>query len=125
MMGPAQWRVDYYRTEEGRYPFREWMERLKDFKGKATIEARLTRLRRFGHAGQFEPVGDGVFELKVDHGPGYRVYFAKEDEHLALLLCGGDKKRQNADIAQAKDYWSEHQARTKKERRKNAKKGKS
>jgi putative addiction module killer protein len=70
------------------------------------------------------PVGAGVYELRVHHGPGYRVYFAKEGEYLFLLLCGGDKGTQDADIARAQSHWAEHQARARKELVKNAKKKK-
>jgi putative addiction module killer protein len=55
--------------------------------------------------------GDGVFELRVDYGPGYRVYFAQEGARLVLLLCGGDKKTQNRDIRQAKKYWKDYESR--------------
>ena len=79
----------------------------------------------FGHAGDSEAVGAGVYELRIHYGPGYRVYFAIDSEYVFLLLCGGAKGKQSADIARAQSHWSEHQGRAKKERSENAKKKKS
>lgn len=76
---------------------------------RALIASRLDRLA-FGHAGDVKPVGEGVSELRIDHGPGYRVYFQKRDTTIILLLCGGDKDTQAKDIQTAKRLaaeWSE------------------
>ncbi len=100
----------------------EWMAGLKDFQGKATSDARVARLRSAGHAGKCEAVGGGVSELKIDHGPGYRVYFGKDGDRVFLLLCGGPKGRQQYDIARAKGYWKDYRARAE---RKDAKKKKA
>ena len=59
-----------------------------------------------------EPVGEGVWELRIDTGPGYRVYYARSGKQVVLLLCGGDKRKQTADIKRAKDYWSDYVKRT-------------
>jgi putative addiction module killer protein len=81
--------------------FRAWLGGLRDTQAKARIAARVQRLA-FGHLGDVKPVGDGVSELRVDHGPGYRVYIAQRGAVLIVLLCGGTKARQQADIQRAK-----------------------
>ena len=74
----------------------------------ARIDARLTRIRETGNFGVCEPVGDGVFELKFDFGPGYRVYFGFKTDTFLILLFGGYKKGQQRDINKAKEYWQDH-----------------
>jgi len=89
--------------------FRRWWTRLKDKRALGVIFARLDRLA-YGHAGDAEPVGEGVSELRIHHGPGYRVYFQRRGETLIVLLCGGDKGSQAKDIKAAKrlaESWSE------------------
>ncbi|MDO9414907.1 type II toxin-antitoxin system RelE/ParE family toxin [Pararhizobium sp.] len=80
--------------------FRDWLTRLKDVKGRERIAQRLVRLQAglFGDAKFFEGIG----ELRVDHGPGYRVYFVQRGPVLIILLCGGDKSTQAKDIRKAK-----------------------
>ena len=112
--------VDYYQTETGRTPFREWLEDLRDRSAKARIDARITRLRA-GLKGDWKAVGEGVTELRIDYGPGYRLYIGQDGIKLFLLLCVGDKSTQNADIKRAKAYWTEYKAR-KKEPKANGKK---
>lgn len=85
------------RTEE----FSDWLHRLRDERAKARIAVRIDRLA-LGNAGDVRPVGAGVSELRIDHGPGYRIYFIREGEALIVLLCGGDKGSQVRDIEQAK-----------------------
>jgi putative addiction module killer protein len=92
----------------GRAPFRQWLARLKDKKTVARIDARLLRLRR-GNFGDTKGVGDGVHELRVDYGPGYRVYFARHGDTVIVLLIGGDKSSQASDIKTAKEYWRAYQ----------------
>ena len=96
-----------YQSRAGRCPFEEWLEALKDSKGRAKIRARIARARA-GNLGQCEPVGGGVFELKIDFGPGYRVYFGRIGEAMVILLCGGDKKTQVKDIKTAHEYWADY-----------------
>jgi putative addiction module killer protein len=86
--------------------FRRWRLRLKDGRAKALIASRLDRLA-YGHAGDAKGVGDGVFELRIHHGPGYRVYFARRGDTMIVLLCGGDKGSQRRDIATAKRLLAE------------------
>jgi putative addiction module killer protein len=81
--------------------FRKWERKLKDRKARALIAARLYRLAS-GLAGDVSPVGDGVSELRIHYGPGYRVYFRQQGETIVILLCGGDKDTQARDIATAK-----------------------
>jgi len=80
--------------------FAAWLERLKDRNARARIQVRLDRLA-LGLAGDVKPVGGGVSELRVDYGPGYRVYFKQQGHELVMLLVGGDKRTQSRDIGRA------------------------
>jgi putative addiction module killer protein len=82
--------------------FAEWLARLRDLRARARIAARIERLG-FGLTGDAKSVGSGVSELRIDYGPGYRVYFARRGNELVILLCGGDKGSQDRDIAKAKE----------------------
>lgn len=103
-MTAQEWQVVDYIEGKGRIPYREWFQSLRDFKAQAVIDARLARLR-LGNFGKCEPVGQGVFELKIYYGPGYRIYFGKSTSKIILLLCGGDKSTQKKDILTAYRYW--------------------
>jgi putative addiction module killer protein len=81
--------------------FRKWRTRLRDQRARAIIASRLDRLA-LGHAGDAEPVGEGVSELRIHHGPGYRVYFQRRGATIIVLLCGGDKSTQVVDVRMAK-----------------------
>jgi putative addiction module killer protein len=81
--------------------FRAWVANLKDIRAKARIAVRIDRLAA-GNPGDAKPVGDGVSELRIDYGPGYRLYFTRRGQLLVILLCGGDKSSQDRDIRQAK-----------------------
>ena len=81
--------------------FTKWFEGLKDRKAKARIQVRIDRVE-LGNFGDFAPVGDGVSELRIFYGPGYRVYFIQPTSVVVILLSGGDKDSQQADIARAK-----------------------
>ena len=98
-----------FRAKNGQVPFEEWLDDLNDKKAVARILARLARVRQ-GNLGDSKPVGEGVSELRVDYGPGYRVYFGQKGQTLVLLLCGGDKRSQDSDIRLAKQYWQEYKA---------------
>lgn len=82
--------------------FDNWLARLKDRKAKARIQARIDRVE-MGNFGDASPVGEGVSELRIFCGPGYRVYFVKQGSVVVILLSGGDKSSQRADIAKAKE----------------------
>jgi putative addiction module killer protein len=89
--------------------FRKWRTRLKDERARALIASRLDRLA-YGNAGDAEPVGEGISELRIHYGPGYRIYFQKRGNTVIILLCGGDKSTQAKDIKTAKrllDEWSQ------------------
>ena len=81
--------------------FIDWLNRLKDRRAAARIAVRIVRMEG-GNFGDVEPVGEGVSEMRIDYGPGYRVYFIRPQRKIVLLLCGGDKSRQARDIARAK-----------------------
>ena len=82
--------------------FKKWLKKLKDRTGKALILKRISGLRR-GNLGDVGPIGEGVSELRIHYGPGYRVYYKDAGMEIALLLCGGDKDTQHKDIAKAKE----------------------
>lgn len=86
--------------------FQKWFRKLKDERGKALITSRLNRLS-FGHAGDTAPVGDGVSELRIHYGPGYRIYFIRSGNVVIVLLCGGDESTQDKDIKTAKQIASQ------------------
>jgi putative addiction module killer protein len=85
-------------TEE----FSRWLKALRDIKAKAKILVRVQRLAA-GNPGDVKPVGDGISELRIHHGAGYRVYYVQRGGELIVLLCGGDKDSQDKDIAKAKE----------------------
>ncbi len=89
--------------------FRKWWQHLKDERARGVIFGRLDRLA-YGHAGDVSPIGEGISELRIHYGPGYRVYFQKRGSTIIVLLCGGDKGSQKRDIRTAKRLakdWSE------------------
>ena len=99
--------IEYYITREGKKPFQAWLENLRDVMARAKIRIRLDRAR-LGNLGDYRTVGTGVYELKVDYGPGYRIYFGIEGKRLLLLLLGGNKSSQQKDIATAREYWQDY-----------------
>lgn len=96
-----------YQNDDGEFPFEIWLNKLKDVQGRANIRKRINRVR-LGNFGDSKSVGSGVFELKIDFGPGYRVYFAIENNRIIILLCGGDKSTQEKDISKAKVYLQDY-----------------
>lgn len=106
--------VEIYETENGDVPYENWLDGLRDNATRGRIEAQIGKLR-LGNFGRCKPVGEGVGELILDFGPGYRVYFGQVGAVIVLLLCGGDKSTQGGDIAIAKKYWIDYQARSRKE----------
>ena len=99
-----------YQREDGREPFSEWLDGLRDKVAQARIRLRLRQVQA-GNLGDCEPVGEGVIELRVHVGAGYRVYCGRYGKALVLLLCGGDKGGQAADIKRAKALWLEWKGR--------------
>ena len=83
--------------------FSRWLSRLSDQVGRARILARLKRIRTTGNMGDVKPVGEGISEIRIDTGPGYRLYFARRENTVILLLCEGDKSTQDRDISRARE----------------------
>jgi putative addiction module killer protein len=106
---PREFRI--YVTSAGRAPFSEWLDSLNDHRARYAIKARLDRVG-LGNLGDCKPVGEGVDELRIDLGPGYRVYFGQEGNQIILLLCGGVKRTQSSDIARARAYWKDYRRRS-------------
>jgi putative addiction module killer protein len=102
--------IRQYQTADGRVPFAEWLSKLRDSRANQSIAARIVRMQA-GNRGDWKAVGDGVFELRIDSGPGYRVYCGHDGEALVLLLCAGDKRTQSKDIQRAREYWNDYQSR--------------
>jgi len=103
-MNETAYRLEYYLDDSGKAPFLLWLYSLKDKMAVYRIRARLDRVV-LGNFGTVEPVGDGVRELKINHGPGYRIYYAISGKTVVLLLVGGDKSTQQKDIDTAKVCW--------------------
>ncbi|HZW97120.1 MAG TPA: type II toxin-antitoxin system RelE/ParE family toxin [Candidatus Eremiobacteraceae bacterium] len=103
--------VRRYLTTAGRNVFSEWLAGLADAHAKARIADRIDRLSR-GSFGDCKALGGGLFELRIDWGPGYRVYYAMIGQTCVLLLCGGDKRKQASDIQRARDYFEDYLRRT-------------
>lgn len=100
-------KLQVYQTQNGREPFTEWLKSIRDRRTRTRIQERLERLE-IGNVGDCQSVGGGVYELRLQFGPGYRIYFGEVDNTLVLLLCGGDKASQTQDIERAKTYWLEY-----------------
>ena len=99
--------IRLYRTRAGEVPFSNWFENLQDPRTQQRIDARLARIR-LGNLGDTKPVGDGVHELRLDFGPGYRIYFGQQGHTVIILLCGGDKSTQQRDVKRAKLFWTDY-----------------
>ena len=101
-----------YRATDGKEPFTVWFRALRDIKAKAMVLKRIERLEG-GNFGACKPCRNGVFELKIDFGPGYRVYYSIMGTELVLLLCAGDKSSQHSDIDKAVEYLHDFKERAK------------
>jgi putative addiction module killer protein len=98
--------IKHYITDVGRDAFADWRDKVKDSKAKIAIDRRLYRVE-LGSFGDHKPCRDGVWELRLDVGPGYRIYYAQTGQTVVLLLCGGTKRSQDADISRACEYWKD------------------
>jgi putative addiction module killer protein len=98
--------IQICQDEKGREPFGLWLDTLKDAKTEAVILKRIERIAG-GNFGDVEPIGEGVSELRIDFGPGYRVYFGQIGKEVHII-SGGNKKTQQSDIKAAKEYWSNY-----------------
>ena len=104
--------IRFYADSHDRAPFVRWLDGLKDIRARAMVRARLEKLRA-GNFGDCKPVRDGVQELRIDFGPGYRVYLSRQGPVVVLLLCGSDKNDQDRAINQAIDYLNDWKERGK------------
>jgi putative addiction module killer protein len=102
--------IRHYLTAAGRDPYQEWCDKLTDLTGRLAILRRVDRVAG-GNFGAHRFCREGVWELKIDMGPGYRIYYAHEGQRLILLLCGGTKRTQTADLNTAVRYWRDYQRR--------------
>ena len=99
-----------YVDQSGHDRFQEWFDALRDRVGRVAIQRRIDRLAG-GNTGDYRFCRDGVWELRIDVGPGYRVYYARAGEATLLLLWGGRKRTQSRDITRAVEYWNDYQQR--------------
>ena len=97
-------------TASGDDLYQQWLDKLKDLKGRVVIQRRIDRLKA-GNFGDRKFCQEGVWELRIDFGPGYRVYYAQAGDTVILLLCGGSKRTQTADVKEAVRYWRDYQRR--------------
>ena len=103
--------IAHYLTADGHDPVQDWMDAVRDMRARVAILRRLERMK-VGNFGDHKFCRDGVWELRIDTGPGYRVYYAQAGQTLVLLLCGGDKRSQRSDIERAATYWQDWEWRT-------------
>jgi putative addiction module killer protein len=103
--------VRRYLTASGRDVFGEWLSGLRDVRTRAKIVARIDRLS-VGNFGDCKALRGGLFELRINWGPGYRVYYALLGRTCVLLLCGGDKRKQSSDIQRGLEYLKDYKERT-------------
>lgn len=102
--------IEIYRTKNGVKPFQEWLESLRDSAGRYRIKERLDRVA-LGNLGDYKSIDSGILELRLDFGPGYRIYFGEVGKKIVLLLSGGDKSTQKKDIKKAIGYWNDYLSR--------------
>ena len=98
--------IQVYEQANGKSPFTEWVQSLRDKKTRAVILQRIDRVR-LGNFGDCRNLGSGVYELKISWGPGFRIYYGLDGPRIVLLLCGGDKSSQKRDILKARELWKE------------------
>jgi len=103
--------VRHYLSRAGKDVFDDWLTQLADLHAQAKIASRINRVAA-GNFGDCKPLRPGLYELRFDWGPGYRVYYAMIGRECVLLLCGGDKRKQSADIERASEYLRDYKARS-------------
>ncbi len=109
--------IEIYETSSGKRPFVIWFEDLNEIHTRAKILTRLDRLK-LGNFGDCKSIDEGVSELRIHYGPGFRIYYSKVGNKIILLLCGGDKGSQVKDIKKAKEYLRDYRSREKKDGKK-------
>jgi putative addiction module killer protein len=107
--------IRHYLTPDGKDIYIDWLRKLRDMNARIAIDRRVNRIE-LGNFGDHKFCRDGVWELRVDVGPGYRVYYAVAGREIVLLMCGVDKRTQSKDIELASEYWQDWQRRTGNER---------
>ena len=107
LVEPGRKELRVYEDARGVRPLETWLLGLKDVRGRAVIRTRIARFS-LGNSGDSKTVGDGVYEARIDCGPGYRIYYAQEGKVVVVLLCGGDKGSQRRDIELAKRYLADY-----------------
>jgi putative addiction module killer protein len=107
MAGTTTKEIDFYITPDGKNPFKEWYESLKDKRAKLEVGRRLDRAAA-GNSGDHKTLVEGLMEMKITYSPGYRIYYTETDERIIVLLCGGTKKTQPQDILKAKGYLEDY-----------------
>jgi len=105
--------IRHYISQGGNDVFDDWLSQLPDIRTQAKVVTRINRLAA-GNFGDCKSLGQALYELRIDWGPGYRVYYAMIGQARVLILCGGDKRTQVPDIVKAREYLSDYKARTKK-----------
>jgi putative addiction module killer protein len=105
-----EYEIKIYATENGREPFREWLDCLKDFDTQALILQRLQRIK-LGNFGDCKPIDDGLWEFRIHQKSGFRIYYARVEQRLILIVGGGDKRSQQRDIAKAKKCLEDYNRR--------------
>lgn len=103
--------IEIYQGGRGKAPFEDWVRSILEIHTRSRIFTRLDRLK-MGNFGDCKSVGDGVFELRIHCGPGYRIYFSRIGSRIILLLCAGDKGTQEKDIQKAKEYLEDYHGRS-------------
>ena len=106
---PIGQEIYIYTCSDGSEPFTQWLRGLRDGTTRNRIRQRIARIR-LGNFGDTRSVGDGVYELRIHFGPGYRVYFGRSGAEVVILLCGGDKGSQDRDIERARGYWRDYRS---------------
>ena len=104
---PVPREVRLYADAKGRCPFEVWLNGLRDLKARAIVRERIARLM-LGNFGDAKAIGEGVFEIRVTFGPGYRIYYAEDGKRIVVLLCGGSKRSQAKDIDRARICWNDY-----------------
>ena len=99
--------IKIYQDEHGNEPFNDWLKSIRDFNTKIRILARLERIK-LGNFGDHRSIGEGLYELRLHFGSGYRIYYGQSGDEIVLLLAGGDKSTQKQDIQRVKHYWHDY-----------------
>ena len=108
----TKFEIVVYQTAEGVAPFEQWLGRLRDRQAKVHVMRRVQRVV-FGNFGDHKGLGGGLAELRIDYGPGYRVYYCQDGSRIVVLLCAGDKRTQTADIERARECQDDYERRNK------------